>query len=72
MVDSVSRRAALPPVTSATLPESCDPAGKQRGEWLLFGGHCISVCLPCDWWAAGGQTHTHTHVEVKLFLLVFP
>lgn len=27
----------LPPVTSATLPPSCDLAGKQQREWPLFG-----------------------------------
>ena len=69
MVDGVFRRAAaLPPVTSATLPQSCDPAGKQRREWLLFVRSlrlCVCVCV-C---VLVGSRHTHTHTHTHNLLL---
>ena len=63
MVDGVSRRAAaLPPVTSATLPQSCDPAGKQRREWLLFV-RSLRLCVCVGGSACCPPTHTHTHTH---------
>ena len=67
MVDGVFRRAAaLPPVTSATLPQSCDPAGKQRREWLLFVRSlrlCVCVCVCVLVGSRHTHTHTHTHTQ---------
>ena len=75
MVDGVFRRAAaLPPVTSATLPQSCDPAGKQRREWLLFVRSlrlCVCVCVCVLVGSRHTHTHTHTHTHNLLLCTQF-